>query len=620
MKNFRCGIGLLFVLILFPLSSYARWADFKDAPYAVNFEKIKTKIKKNGSFTSIIETQLEILKESARIDQGLARLLYNESGGHIKILEARTINPHKSIPVSKKNIEIKPLASSGAGFDTQSQISIIFPDVNVGSKLYLKYEKTISNPTLPGLYFEVFSEGVREYVQNFEFSYESEVPLFYETHDPGKFVEVIKGKNSVKFKSKAPIFHAVLEEENALFTSESLLWIGVTTAKDWTGIPLNTIQKYEEVINSNLPPKFEAILKKAQEKQSNVDQINAVTSTLADTVRYVGDWRLIKGAYHPHALSLISDQGYGDCKDFTVSTGAILKKLGFEVHAAWVYRGTDIIFSPLKIAAPLINHAILYAKKDGKEFWIDPTNTTSFAQGTYEDIEDRPAVVLFPTGAQLLHTSTSRADDGTRSVKLNLDFSGKDVIKGHGEMILRGNASTSMTASELSSEKKSLDYDLLTWATNRNNLLSWNFGDYNLKSRIVTDLSTTFQFQEPWVPLLTSSGKGYAIPSLNYVSFFKGKSPNRVTALNMTTPGKSHKEYIISGRDVHLPNDLECKGTSDWADYSRRIYKKSGSIVVSDDFVLKVKLIPPQIVASKEFNLFQDNLVSCMQDAVIVFK
>lgn len=611
---------VFFISNITPCISLSRWAETKDAPYAINFEKIRIKIKKDGTYIVQTEKQMEILKESARINNGLTRLTYNENANQFKILEARTINPEKTIPVPKKDIETKPLASSGPGFDTTTQVTVAFQDVNVGSKLYLKYEKIITKPQIPGLFNYLSIVGMSEYVQDFEFSATSEIPFYYEINDPEKSFEIVTGHNSFRAKLKKPGYRAVLEEDYALLVNSSVIWIGVTTLKSWREFPRKTMLKYEETMNSPLPEKLEKILKTAQEKTTEIDQMNAVTSSLADAVRYVGDWRAVNGAYHPRSLSAIAKSSYGDCKDFTVSTGAILKKLGFEVHAAWIARGKDMILSPLKLPVLDVNHAILYAKKNEREYWIDATNPTSFAQGSYEDISGRPAIVLFPDGAKQLQVPKMQASDGSIDVKIDLDFSNDEVIAGQGEFSLLGNMAESTTGYELSTDKQSIDYALVTWATNRKNLISWDFANYNLKSRIVKDFKTSFKFKEPWFPLVTSAGPGYSIPPMIYVDYFQGRNQQRVAAINLPTLSQIHQQYHIKGRTVQLPKELECKGSSEWADFSRRFSKVKDGLILTDDFKMKAKTISPVAVNSAEFSAFKIKLVSCMQNAVIVFR
>lgn len=608
------------LFLLAPLLVQARWATPEEMAYTVNFEKTTAKIKKNGSYVGTVESQIEILKESARSDQGMTRFGFNGSQGKIKILSARTINGSKTIPVPEGSIEIKPLASSGAGFDSLLQITIAYPEVNIGSKIYLKYEYSIDKPNIPGFFFSVSTPGLREHIQYVEKTFESEVPLYHEVHDPTGAIEVITGKNKVTFRSKKPLLHAIVEEDNSLFDSQTLTWTGVSTAASYAAFPKETIRKYADTMSATLPAKFSEIVDRVKINATDIEQINYVTSSLADAVRYVGDWRQVEGAFHPHSLAFIAAKGYGDCKDFTVATGAMLKRLGFEVHAAWLSRGTDNIFSPLKIIEAEANHAVLYAKKNGRVYWIDPTNTVSFAQGIFPDIENRPALVLFPDGIQRLKTTAVSADDGKLDVKIKLNFSKNGPISGSGELNLHDNTTLEMTGSQLYSDKKSLDYTLIKWATNRNNLLNWEFNDYNLKSRIVAPIKATFVFQEPWVPAQTTAGKGYSFSALNAVSYFNGKSAGRISALNLETPMTFHNEYTFTGLSVELPKEIHCHGNSEWVEYSRRIYKEDGAVIATDMLKLKVKLIPPHVASSKEFGKLQDDLISCMQNAVVIFR
>src|SRR5581483_6589222 len=103
------------------------------------------------------------------------------------------------------------------------------------------------------------------------------------------------------------------------------------------------------------------------------------------------DWKTVDGQYVPHDLSHIAELKLGDCKDFSAATAAILKKLGLDAHIALTNRG--VYYDGKADELPTessFNHAIVYVKADERVYWIDPTNTASFAGGMFSDIADRP--------------------------------------------------------------------------------------------------------------------------------------------------------------------------------------------------------------------------------------
>jgi Domain of Unknown Function with PDB structure (DUF3857) len=609
------------MLTLFTIRSHARWAERTDVGSVVNFERSEIHVKRNGTFTVIYERQVEILKESARMAHGLERFNI-QSKSTIEILDAHTINGKKSIAVPKRDIEIKPLASSGPGFDRQKQVSIAFPEVNIGSKLYLKYKKTLTEPQVPGYYSHYASVGVTSFLEQWDLRIQSEVPLYFETHDPQNQIGSESSEKSVHLWLKSPAHRWPIEEESSWLNPQSVIWVGITTAKDWQSFPRPTIDAYDKVMASALPTTFDKIRTEAALLQTPVEQINYVTSHLAELVRYVGDWRPVRGAFHPRSLKQITDSGYGDCKDFTVSTGSILKSLGYEVHAAWVSRGKPAFVAPLKISALLINHAILYAVKDGHEFWIDPTNTSSFAQGIYSDIADRPALVLKPNASEMKWIPAQKADDGAIALNLNLGFPEEQsaVIEARGKFALRGHAAVNMTAAELSSSKKSIDYQFIQWITEPANLQSWEVGNYELKSRIVKDLATDIKYKEVWRPVPTTAGKGYVVPTVPHTHAFRIRLDDRVSDLRLEDPNTWSRTYRLSGRDVVFNTDIECEKTSPWADFSRKITRDHGDALIVDTIKSKMPIIPVADLKSKEFAAFQSSLLACLQEAVVIFK
>lgn len=615
-----CSTSLILILsFLLSHSIQARWAETGDADVKIKSIKRTYTVRKDGTFKLRMDRTVEIMNEQGRSTWGLTRMNYDAVMQKFNIVEAATLNGKKRIPVPKGDIEIKPLASSGPGFNSTNQVTIAFPEVNVGSILKLVHERDEMTSSVPGL-FGVLFELSDEYFENFEIELNSEIPIFLYTHDPEGYLKIKQEPKRIQISLAKPYFKRVEDEPDHHADSSDFIWIGMSSIDDLKKLPTKTLLSYESAINQELPKKFQKILESAKTFTDPVQVVNHVTSELAETVRYVGDWRAVKSGFHPRSLKEIERSKFGDCKDFTVSTGAILQRLGFKVTSAWVFRG--VYFSPAPMKNPVldVNHAILYAEKDGKVFWIDPTNKVSYAQGIFPDIADRPAVILDPKGPYELNTPRVNHDSGEIVIDADLDFSAATEMKAKGKLELKGRAALAWAGAELSSHKKSIDNKLVRWVANADLLQDYKVSDYSLTSRLVQDLAVDFQTRETWYPLQTSTGTGFLLPGPHYFSHFRFRRDEKVSGLRLANPVTLKRNLRIRGREVLFNKASECRGESPWADFDRKIQKENGVVQIRDSISLKSLVIRAKDVQSQEFQGFQNSILQCLQESVMIFK
>lgn len=616
MKNF---IILIFCLLNIKYS-YARIANKNESEVVYKKLEISRNINENGTYELDYYALIEIKKEIAKSDYGLYRFKYNPKSESVTNISARTINGTKSFKVPKSDIIIKPISSQGPGFDTKNQITIPFSNVDIGSLLEIKYHLKNTVPYIPGLYSDMISIGYRGLIENHKEIWKSKKPINFEIKDVDNYYSIKQAENVIELNLKRPIFLRVIEEEDSLRNPVSLVWIGVSTMREWSDYPVSTINHYEKVIESPLTPIFNTIYQKAKEQISPIDQINTVTSNLANEVRYLGDWRLVKGAYHSRTLKQISDTKYGDCKDFSVSTAAILRKLGYETHVSLIYRDRNYFEIPLALPLNDFNHAIVWAKKDGEVYWIDPTNTISYAQGIFPDIENRRALILKPTGAEISKTPKLNYKNSVIENKLKINFINNEELEGSGQVLLKGYGASSLTALGLSRSKPQIDFMIIQWLTKIPELISWNFSNFDLTSRVVQDFSTELSFSARWHPVITSAGKGYLISSKENVKRLNFPSSKRLTSLKLTEANTFINKISFVGDNLFLAKEVECDGDSDWFEYKRRLKKSNDDILLEDYVGFKTSVISIEDIKTEKFVDQQSKILSCMGDFVIVFK
>ncbi len=305
--------SFIFLMIMASNSAYAKWAKFEEA--AISTELVqKIQIKKNGSSEELIEVQWEILKESARNFASNFHLNYNGDSSKIKILEAKTIYKGKVYSVDPNFLEDKPLASAPQGFDQIRQVMIAFPNIEIGAKIYVKYKYTFSKVPLDNYYSGRLEFGRREWLKKSHVTLTSEIPLSILVNDPSDSLEIKKDKSDglhrLEVVLKKPIYKDTINEpELGLIDERLFTWISLSSINNWRELAIKfALQNYAQVFTQPLPPYFGEILKKATEKKNDIDQINTITSSLDEKIRYMGDWRTVEGRFTPHSLAEIAHQ------------------------------------------------------------------------------------------------------------------------------------------------------------------------------------------------------------------------------------------------------------------------------------------------------------------------
>jgi hypothetical protein len=459
MKKLAFYLQLLFLILLTLSHSYmaeARFIKPKDAQVKYNFYNAHTKVNKDGTFESTIEFEVEILKEGGRGNFTNYRQTYNEDIHKFEILEAKTIFEGKTYKVPKKNIESKPLASSKEGFDQQRQVSVPFSKVEIGTKVYLKLKYIAQHVPIENHFDEiVFMGSGSGYTEKKKITIESEIPLYYKKNDPREILNIKTTKACSSTKNNATFSkieitlkrafsdHTVNETSRSELSEKNTTWVAVSTTNKWEDIVAAEVKGYSDVTAQKLPKMFQQIAEEAKKQNNEVDQINKVTSLLNKKIQYLGDWKTIKGRFVPRDLNTIANTQYGDCKDFTASTIAILKSMNYQAFPLLVYRGNVLdSYNEVLPGVSTTNHVMVKATSpSGKIYWVDPTNLVSMADDIFADVSNRKGLLLDEKNPQYLtipesdynksnitYNRTLTFDKNYIEVEANVAFSGREVI------------------------------------------------------------------------------------------------------------------------------------------------------------------------------------------------
>lgn len=617
---------ILFALFLMAIPALARMETREDTSTEIQFYNRSIDIKSDGTFIEIIELQTSPLKEDGGEELASRPFFYDASTSDFLVLQAKTIYEGKEYRLDSSSIENKPIASTPIGFHKLSQVLVKYPHIKKGAQLYLKYKIRTTHPALPDFFATDFVYGQEGYWVSSKVRVTSEIPFFISKNDPENYLEIKEsredGKRIMEIQLKRPLIKRVIEESMAMLPLKNRPWVGISTAKDWADLAQKLHGEYEKLAQQPLPTLFQTIVTHASEKTSDIDKINAITSELATHIKYMGDWRSVYNHWYPRDLAKISDSGQGDCKDFSIATVAMLRKLGFQAHVALVERGISPTEYPVESPdLSRFNHVVVRVKMGDKIHWIDPTNLASFAQGTFPDISNRMALSLDPKalGKEMIPALTS--NESEMIITEVIQFPQPDQITKEGQLELKGVSGLYFTGAGLAASRESLDNTIIRNISDESRILSKKVADYDLTSRIAHDLTFRYQTVEKHSELRTDAGPGYLLEPGYLAHMFLLKTQDRVSDIFIGTPGKFKKSLLLKGISRIQTRYKGCEVNSRWAKATRKVEDlKQNGVQITDTVETTVSLIRNEELHSEEFSSLQKQIEKCFNGVAIVYK
>jgi hypothetical protein len=552
-------------------SAYARWATYDDADLKTEFYNENLIINKDGTTEAVIEIQEQILKESARSYATNYKFIYDGVSSDITLIEAKTINNGQEFPVTKDRIEDKTLASIGHGFDEQRQILISYPNIGIGSKIYLKYKYTVKKPALSGVFSKLLYFGMGSYCQSAKITVSSELPLHIMVNDSDSSLNIVKNKEDnfqkLNITLKKPLYKAVTDEPcSGVLDSKHLVWISLSSLGSWEELAHKVDTDYDKVISQPLPKLFSDIAKAAEEVNGGKDKIDTVTSLLSEKIQYMGDWRAIKGRFIPRDLNEIASTGVGDCKDFTAATIAILRSIGYKADPALVLN----MEKPIYEVIPAI---------DFKHSVIEENETLS-VKNNYSAVNYKGNIALkgemanYVTGLDLYYSKQQMEDFAFRMI------SGIELEK---------------------DERKNLVLP-------------------QLSSRIVKNVKVEYEYERKNALFKTNVSYALTMGSAPEVSSIINSPPDRVTDLLMGAPHINTKKTLIKNAKAKRINKLNYSIDSPWIKVTRTLVNKGRDVEINDETLVLRSFITKEDLETLLFKNLKTSLAKDLQKASIVFE
>ena len=329
-------------------------------PYTNERETQTFTVNADGSYTKVDEMTLRVNNEAGVARVAQYYIWFNRNMASVDILEAFTTSAdgtrHDVRPEQIRDVQ-EARSFDAPMFQDILEKVIVFPAVEPGARVTLKYRKTQMQPIVPG-HFSDFTPPDLAPTHHFRLVYDlpADKPLYA---DARGFVALppstANGRTRYEFRYDKAHF-ARLEYGSIAYVSygDRLM---VSTYPDYAAFAA----KYREsaVDASGSDP---AIIGLARSLTARDQTPRAKARTLYDwvrkNVRYVAV-NIGRGAVVPHRATEILALRYGDCKDHVALYGALLDAVGIRNEPALISSGT-IYTLPDVPGYGVLNHVITW--------------------------------------------------------------------------------------------------------------------------------------------------------------------------------------------------------------------------------------------------------------------
>ncbi|MGB4192225.1 MAG: DUF3857 domain-containing protein [Rickettsiales bacterium] len=619
----------IFLLVIISNIAQAKWANSESAQTKITIYNQEVNIKKDGSYEETLEEEFEILKETGRIKATNYNLFYNADSEKINILAAKTIYQGKEYIVDKQFIEDKPLASPGNGFDQTNQILIAFPKAEVGAKIYVKYQKLVLKPNLDKFYSNFVMFGFNEWLSNLNIKIKSEIPLYLQINNPENALK-IKKDGEIKFNNleitlNKEIYNQLISEpQNSITNFDTITFISISSLNNWKDLSVAIAnQNFNKIYSQNLPKELLSILEKASASDSEIEQINIVTSSLNDKIQYLGDWRSVDGRFMPRNLNETVKTQFGDCKDFSATTLAILTKMGYKAQFALVLRGRGSYFPETLPIMNAFNHVLVkVTSKTGKIYWIDPTNFQSMAGSIFPDIANKKTLILDSKNPIYEKIPDIDPQHAISSLTREITILPDNKIIENGRITLKNEEAMPLIGALLVTSKETLE-NMIFFQLSGTNLEDENKKYIilpELKSRIVNDLNIEYSYDQLNKLLKTNLGSAMKI-SYNKFSIdnFIHTPQDLLSHIYIGNPNSFKRTTIIKNIEVINPESLNKTIDCKWVYLSRKLFFKDKTLTIDEIMTTKQSIIFNKEIKTKEFQDLKRDLETNFNNVSIVF-
>ncbi len=293
----------------------------------------------------------------------------------------------------------------------------IMEDVRKGDQIEFAYTIEGSNPIFEHKFTSLFYLRSPNPVVNFHKSIiaSPDREIRFKTFNGGSMPDrqIVNGMQVYKWEMTNTGSMELVDDVPSWF--DNFPAVQATEYKDW-----QEVIQWGDHVNTVPPPGAALKAKIAEFKReagNNKEKymLKAIRF-VQDDIRYMGI-EMGEYSHRPNTPDKILLQRFGDCKDKSLLLATILKANGIYANMAYADTYNKGHVADYLPAPDLFNHAIVYAKLDNKEYWIDPT--ISYQRGNLSMLtvpDYQQGLVIDPAGKNGFTPVTNTGRDKGKTV------------------------------------------------------------------------------------------------------------------------------------------------------------------------------------------------------------
>lgn len=601
------------LLLFVTVSADARWLTKKEAGTVIEKFHIAFDVSKTGTASETIEYALRVQSEDAKVNASIFQIDYNANSDSLDILEAYTLNGSEKTKVDPAAIEDRDKGES-KDYDAQKVRTVVFPNVQIGSRLFIRYVTRTNRPVISGRWSTSVALSPSYHIESFKLTVKGEVPIHADVRDPLGWLNV-KQKSGQTFEAvnRQTLPGWVHAEKDPYFHPARVTEIWLSTHTDWSEFLGLLGQDYERILSAGVPSKLKKWTSEAARKKTPEEQIQFLMERVSTEFRYFGDWRRHDGGLVPRSLAEIEASRYGDCKDLSTLMTAMLRQLGLEATVALIRRGENAYGHEPDYKLPAItrfNHAIVHVKLAGKSIWLDPTNPV-FALQAYSDIAGRPAWLMKAGGGEFTRTPDSVERDFVHQLEYEYRFTGDDTVKVKLNANLKRLAGADLANDLMLSSRSAVLSETLEYYTEGQEVKSYRWVKEPQANRMLGDMQLVLEYEAGRVGFNAGKAQFLVIPDgLLQGPFYETKDRESDISL-------ADVPYLYNStrrlKDTRLMQELPapCRVESDWLNVEREVKLDGRDVVITQKVVLKRPYVQKPEFRTAAFRKLQSETKRC---------
>lgn len=528
---------LRFLLLTLSLLPTWAWAAFTP-PVTILVDHRDIDLQANAGFTKTVEWMARIDTQQGVDQYGQAKLYFDGKRATQSVIEAYTIRPNgEKVAVSPDRIKIRnDEADDLAPYFSDSMVTvIIFPQVEVGSKIYYKAITKQSEPIIKGNYSANihFTPHRRYEDTRIRMTHPADLPVYTAARDVrGKSYVLPDGRIRYEYEFKQE--NPYPPEPGRVELIDFAPGVQFSTYADYA-----TLAKTFQTLmhpKTQVTPKVQILADRLTAgAKTPIQKAQKLYDWVSTNIRYVGI-DVGSSGFEPHTADEILANQYGDCKDHVVLLESLLLAAGIESTPALINM-SDTYLLP-ELAGTQFDHVITYIPS--MELYLD--STAQFAEfGVLPQSEQGKPTLLAKSGqVHATPNSSSKRDFTVTHTKLKLLPDGR--IIGSANYTPHGAYTYTSRTAQFNYEDQDSQtvVDSILRRYQESGTGEMTHGDPN-------DLSTAWTVQSTFEldPVINLPGKSaFSVPT--------GLSPGYIKMLAKERPFLNRRYPYVCGSDRHV--------------------------------------------------------------------